>query len=249
MDYSNLTLCEIKNGYRFDKETNVYKCNYCGDIFREGQIYPSGKNLLVAERAIDDHIVTGHGGNFEQLINSDTKYNALTENQKELLSFFYANVPDNEIANKLGVSASTVRRQKFAFREKAKQAKLFLAAFELAFESAPKNDESIVPIHNNAKYYDDRYVITEKEKEHILQTSFESLDPLKLKTFSSKEKKKVVILAKIAELFESGKNYSEKEVNQILKPVYEDYALIRRYLIMYGFMDREGDGSRYWIVN
>jgi len=249
MDYNSLTLDEIKKGFRFDKETDSHKCNYCDKIFREGRIYPAGDNLCVAEHAIEDHIITDHGGNFGMLLNSDSKYNALTDNQKELFSFFYAHVPDKEIAKKLGVSASTVRRQKFAFREKAKQAKLFLSVFELAFADAPKNDESIIPIHNNAKYYDDRYVITEKEKKHILQTSFESLDPLKLKIFSSKEKKKVVILAKIAEQFESGKNYAEKEVNQILRTVYEDYALIRRYLIMYGFMDRENDGSRYWLTN
>ena len=42
------------------------------------------------------------------------------------------------------------------------------------------------------------------------------------------EKKKVVILAKIAEQFEKGKQYSEKEVNQTLKPIFEDYITIRR---------------------
>ena len=70
-----------------------------------------------------------------------------------------------------------------------------------------------------------------------------------LKDFSPKEKKKIVILGKIAEQFEHGRQYSEKEVNQILKPIYEDYMTIRRYLIIYGFMERTKDGARYWLAD
>ncbi|MFR2551837.1 MAG: DUF2087 domain-containing protein [Clostridioides difficile] len=40
------------------------------------------------------------------------------------------------------------------------------------------------------------------------------------------------------EQFERGKKYSEKEVNQILESIYDDFATIRRYLIEYGFMSR-----------
>lgn len=64
-----------------------------------------------------------------------------------------------------------------------------------------------------------------------------------------KEKNKVVIFGKIAEQFEYGKRYSEQEVNEILKPIYEDYMTIRRYLIMYGFMERTKDGRQYWLAN
>ena len=43
--------------------------------------------------------------------------------------------------------------------------------------------------------------------------------------------------------------YSECEVNEILKPIYDDYMTIRRYLIMYGFMERTRDGRQYWLTN
>ena len=69
-----------------------------------------------------------------------------------------------------------------------------------------------------------------------------------MKSFSPKEKKKVVILTKIAEQFEKGKLYNEKEVNQILQPIFDDYMSLRRYLIMYGFMERTQDGSKYWLT-
>ncbi|MFE0442266.1 MULTISPECIES: DUF2087 domain-containing protein [Aerococcus] len=41
--------------------------------------------------------------------------------------------------------------------------------------------------------------------------------------------------------------YSEKEVNEILKPIYTDFAIIRRSLIDYGFMEHNQDCTEYWI--
>jgi len=57
----------------------------------------------------------------------------------------------------------------------------------------------------------------------------------------------VIVLTELAKRFENGRVYSEKEVNEILLTAYEDYAVLRRYLIEYGFMDRELDGSAYWL--
>ena len=123
------------------------------------------------------------------------------------------------MAKKLHVTEATIRRQRFTFREKAKQAKFYLAMYELAFENEPTVSEQMIPIHNHAVCVDDRYLITESEKQYIIETFFSSTQPLVLKSFSSKEKKKVVILGKIAEQFEPGKKYSEQEVNEILKPI------------------------------
>ncbi len=249
MDYDKLTLTDLKSGYRFDATKSAYICNYCEKAFHSGQVFPMNNNHYLPEHATQKHIETEHSGNLSQLLNSDTKYNTLTDNQKELLTLFNSGMPDGDIAKKLGVSASTIRHQKFTFREKAKQAKLYLAIFENVFDDKPANEEAIVTIHNQAMYYDDRYVITEQEKSHVLENFFESTNPLKLKIFSAKEKNKVVILSKIAEQFEQGRQYSEKEVNTILKSIYDDSTTIRRYLIMYGFMDRANDGSSYRLTN
>ena len=81
----------------------------------------------------------------------------------------------------------------------------------------------------------------------LFRSVFESLEPLKLKVFSSKEKKKIVILRKLAEQFQPGRKYTEKEVNEILGAVYDDYAMLRRYLIEYGYMERTKDCSSYWL--
>ena len=95
---------------------------------------------------------------------------------------------------------------------------------------------------------DGRARITAEERDKILENVFRSLSPLQLKVFSSKEKKKLVILARIAEEFQRGRSYTEKEVNGILADIYEDHVTLRRYLIEYGFMGRSRDCSKYWRI-
>lgn len=92
-----------------------------------------------------------------------------------------------------------------------------------------------------------RYVITEAERQKILGNVFESMEPLKLKVFSPKEKKKIVTLQRIAELFEPGRRYTEPEVNDLLRPVYGDFVALRRALIDYGFLQRTRDCMAYWL--
>ena len=103
-------------------------------------------------------------------------------------------------------------------------------------------------IHGGAKMVDERYMVSADETQKIINNFFISTKPLALKTFASKEKNKLVILRVISDEFEKGKIYSEKEVNQILKRIYEDYATIRRYLIDYGFMERTADCKEYWLI-
>ena len=95
--------------------------------------------------------------------------------------------------------------------------------------------------------YEERFLITDEECRKISEGVFSSQFPLKLKVFSSKEKKKIVILRRIIQQFEKGRVYTEKEVNEILKDIYGDYAILRRCLVDYGYMDRARDGSKYWV--
>lgn len=94
----------------------------------------------------------------------------------------------------------------------------------------------------------DELAVTPEEEEKILKNCFSSLEPLKLKVFSSKAKKKAVIIKKIAGQFEAGKTYTEMDVNGILKQIYpEDFSTLRRSLIETGYLDRKSDGSAYWV--
>jgi hypothetical protein len=55
-----------------------------------------------------------------------------------------------------------------------------------------------------------------------------------------------VILDYLVQAFEPGVDYTEKEVNSIIKRFNEDFSGLRRDLIDAGLMARESDGSRYW---
>ncbi|MFH1881006.1 MAG: LuxR C-terminal-related transcriptional regulator, partial [Bacillota bacterium] len=123
MDYGKLTVDELKKGYRFDAETDAYACNTCGQRFFTAQAYPMDGKFYTAEHAARLHMKDAHGGSAALLINADTKYNTLTQTQKDLLLRIAAGAADREIAKEFHISEATVRRQRFNFREKAKQAK------------------------------------------------------------------------------------------------------------------------------
>ena len=57
-----------------------------------------------------------------------------------------------------------------------------------------------------------------------------------------------VILRYIADQFEFGRVYTEKEVNAIIGALNEDISGLRRDLISVHYLARERDGSAYWRV-
>jgi biotin operon repressor len=69
-----------------------------------------------------------------------------------------------------------------------------------------------------------------------------------LKTLPSQRKKLEAVLRYVAQAFEAGKRYSEKQVNEILSGYHEDTATLRRELVGFGLMQREGGGGEYWRV-
>jgi predicted transcriptional regulator len=75
-----------------------------------------------------------------------------------------------------------------------------------------------------------------------------SLPDGRLKSLPSQRKKLEAVLRYIAQNFETGVHYSEKEINEILGRFHEDVTSLRRDLIEYRILDRERDGSRYWLV-
>jgi hypothetical protein len=46
-------------------------------------------------------------------------------------------------------------------------------------------------------------------------------------------------------LFEQDRVYSEREVNDALRRVHDDYAALRRHLVVAGLLERPKDGSSY----
>lgn len=61
----------------------------------------------------------------------------------------------------------------------------------------------------------------------------------KLKTLPAQRKKRMVIMSRLVEGLEPGRVYSEKEISDYLRAFHDDYATLRRELIIYQFMYRK----------
>ncbi|ERJ10899.1 DUF2087 domain-containing protein [Haloplasma contractile] len=243
---------ELKRGYVFDEQSEQYTCILCGTTYIDGVIYKKEETLLEARKAVVVHIGEKHESPFSYLLGLNKTYTGLSDVQKELLDYFYKGHTDKEIMKSTGKSStSTIRNHRFKLKEKKKQAKIFLAIMELLEEESTETDHAnsgrndFVTVHKGATMVDDRYAITNEEKDTILNRYFDESG--RLNTLPSKEKRKIVVLGKIASNFKEDKQYTEEHVNRVLRRIYDDYPTLRRYLIEYGFMDRNRDCSAYWI--
>jgi hypothetical protein len=56
--------------------------------------------------------------------------------------------------------------------------------------------------------------------------------------------KRLALLDRLAQEFEPGRHYTEKQVDAALRAFHDDHAALRRYLVDEGFLDRSG--GEYW---
>ena len=72
-------------------------------------------------------------------------------------------------------------------------------------------------------------------------------------TWPSKRRRahQLAVLDHLTNLFESGRHYTETEVNALLRDhtTLEDYALLRRELVEGDYLARTPDGASYWRAN
>ena len=71
----------------------------------------------------------------------------------------------------------------------------------------------------------------------------------RLKQWPTKQKTQRMAIANLAAHFEPGRIYNEAQVNELLNEwhTFEDWALLRRVMFDWRVLDRESDGSRYWL--
>ena len=62
----------------------------------------------------------------------------------------------------------------------------------------------------------------------------------------AKQSRRRQLLAEVAQAFEPGVRYPERQVNDVLGVLYPDFAALRRYLVDEEFLDR--DGREYWRI-
>jgi len=84
----------------------------------------------------------------------------------------------------------------------------------------------------------------EQYKRGVINSFFEYE---KLKSIPVQQKKRKIVLEKIAKKFELGKEYSEREVNIIIADFHDDFCTIRREMVAFKILEREH--SIYKLVN
>ncbi|MGL5540190.1 MAG: DUF2087 domain-containing protein [Erysipelotrichaceae bacterium] len=239
---------EIKKGYIEGEE--AFTCIFCNSSFEKGKIFKRGEDFYDAKKITEIHVKEQHNSSLGYLLNMNSDFTGISEIYRELLGLMAQGISDKEIATTLGIAQSTIRNHRFKLREKEKQARLFLAVMGLLSDATSKginvlDKEVLTNPHKTATTLDDRYNITDKEREAPI-TSY--MDETKaLKSYPAKEKKKIIVLGEIVKNFSTGRTYTEEEINRVLRRIFEDYATIRRALIEYGFIDRSNDCTKYWV--
>ena len=84
--------------------------------------------------------------------------------------------------------------------------------------------------------------------ENYIRKAENFYDKGKLISYPNKVPVRMIVLKRIAEKFEYGRKYTEKEVNRIIAEqiLFSDVALIRRELYQNRFINRLPDCSEYW---
>lgn len=186
--------------------------------------------------------------------------NEKNENQtNELLAFFkalsdanrlkivglLANQPHTveQIAAALNLGASTVSHHLSRLAEAglvSARAEGYYSVYSLHTEQLESMSQRLLKRDNLVQLAED--VDMEAYERKVLR-DFMTPDG-KMKSFPAQQKKLLVILRHIHKAIDDEKRYTEKEFNEFLKQYNEDYASLRRYLIVFELMQREN--GIYW---
>jgi hypothetical protein len=240
------TIDQLAAGYTSSERS--HECLFCDHAVREGHVYRVGEDHVVAELAMQKHVADVHGSSFAALLQLGKKGTGLTETQRNLLGYFGAGLSDREIQPLVGgVSLSTIRNHRFSLREKARQARVFLALMELMERAEPTSGPRFIAIPGRKAADDERFAITESEFAQIVRKHFPDGPDGRLVRFPRKEKRKIAVMVQIVKRFDAGRRYTEAEVDAILDTATDDHTTLRRFLVDYGFLGRTRDGSEYWV--
>jgi hypothetical protein len=67
----------------------------------------------------------------------------------------------------------------------------------------------------------------------------------RITTMPARRTRRRLLLDQVAQAFEPGRTYSEAVVNEVLKTIFDDYCVLRRYLVDEVFLSRTAAGT-YW---
>lgn len=232
----------------FTASETTYRCLFCDHETAQGHVYRSGDDLIDAELAMRRHQAADHGSVFEALLALGKKGTGLSDIQRGMLGHLHAGLSDKEIQPLMGgISLSTIRNHRYKLREKARQAKVFLALMTLLESGSQDPGSRFIDIPGRKAADDERFAITQKEYRKIIKGQFPEGPDGPMIRFPKKEKRKIAVMVHIVKRFDPAKRYTQNEVNEILATASEDYTTLCRFLVDYGFLGRTRDGSEYWV--
>lgn len=245
-EFWNASTEEQKQG--FVEHEDQLQCLLCGQEVVQGLIYPVEDLFYDAKRYMRFHIEQEHGSVFDYLSHLDKKLTGLSDHQVALLRLFYQGLSDAQVQRETGIgSTSTIRNHRFVLKEKERQARVFLVMMDLLKEKDQRVGARTASPARARVNEQSPLKVDEAEQiivKHFPQGSVQG----RLEKLPRKQSHKRIVLQEIVKRFEPNRFYTEKEVNEVLKDVYEDHVTLRRYLIDFSLLEREADGSRYWLA-
>jgi hypothetical protein len=246
--YNNLSSIpseDLRNGFSFNSGSRGYTCLFCGRFFEQGVIYNADDRQVEARLAAAHHVEKEHKGVFVSLLGMGPERTGLSGIQEIVLKGVYDGKSDREIAADLGgKTESTVRNHRFQLRKRMKEARIFVALMEII--ETRGSSSGFVDFNADIPAQDDSVIVTVDENEAILRKYFSEDGRLRLRGLPKKQKAKLVVLNRLAELFQRDRQYTEAEIDTTLIKAGDASGEIRRYLVDYGFLARKRDGSAYW---
>ncbi len=172
------------------------------------------------------------------LHNSLSVFKALSDSSRLLIVSSLRQKPQyvEELAQRLSLAESTVsfhlkKLETAGLVRKEKQQ--YYVVFHLNEHVFDTSLKDLVSFTNPLSDTQNKRI--EEYRKKVLSTFFRDGVLVKL---PSQFKKKLIILEEILKLFDSEKMYKEKEVDETLKPIAEDYVSIRRFFIDEKMMTR-----------
>lgn len=149
-----------------------------------------------------------------------------------------------ELAKRLGVTPATIThhaaklREASLINERRDKNTIF---FSLNHYFLKNNADATINLINRASEGGTGMLNEQQQhmKESVIRNFFTTEG--RLKSIPAQLKKKLIVLEHLVSRLETGRKYSEPEMNAFIKNYHEDFATIRREFIMHQFMFREND--------
>lgn len=94
----------------------------------------------------------------------------------------------------------------------------------------------------------DRYA-ARAQHERLLRSHFEDgrFEDGRLLRIPARRRARFAVLLELLSRFTPGRTYTETQVNSVLRPAHDDVAYLRRELVDYRLLERDGLGT-YWVT-